>query len=94
MSLPFPVTSRVVSVGTAEFFFSGPSEILPGFKYTLAPESYSQKRGVSLEIGRKLLHQEPERADVAKCVDTGAMRIPDKLSEEEEGEWRHDSKVW
>lgn len=84
MSLPFPVTSRVVSVGSAVLFFSKPSEILPGFKYTLAPESYSQKRGVSLEIGREWLQQELECADVSKCMDTGTVRIPDKLAEEEE----------
>lgn len=94
MSLPFPKTSRVISVGSAELFFSVPSEILPGFKYTLAPESYSQKRGVSLKIGRKWLQQELECADVAKGVDTGAVKIPDKLAEEEEGHREHDSKIW
>lgn len=57
MSLSFPGTGRVVSIGRAELFFSEPSEILPGFKYTLAPERYSQKRGVLLEMGRKWLQQ-------------------------------------
>lgn len=57
MSLSFPTAGRVVSIGRAEFFFSGPSEILPGFKYSLAPERYSQKKGVLLEMGRKWLQQ-------------------------------------
>lgn len=57
MSLSFPVTSGVVSIGRVELFFSEPSEILPGFKYSLAPERCSQKRGVLLETGRKWLQQ-------------------------------------
>lgn len=51
----FSCEHRAVSVGSAGFFFSEPSEVLPGFKYTLAPESQSEKRGISLEIGRKWL---------------------------------------
>lgn len=77
------MTSRSVAVGSAEFFFSEPSEILPGFKHTLAPESCSQKRGVLLERENGC-SRNWGCADVARCVDTGAMRVPGKLTEEGE----------
>lgn len=55
VSLPLPVTGKVIPLGTAELFFSETSRIIPGFKYALDPGSYRQKRGVSLEIGRQWL---------------------------------------
>lgn len=56
------------------------------------PESYCQKRRVSLEIGRKCVGL-AAGTGVCWCMDTGAMRIPDKLAEEEEKKWRYDDMV-